>query len=164
MAPDFEYFIKFYPSSTIGHTFLGFLCLNLPLCFLIAYIFHFLIKQSLILNLISPLDKWFYNYVISKWSLKSFKDVIVFIYSSFIGMASHVLWDILHIVTVFFVDKFPILNMSIKIYKFNIPIYKFLQHGSTILGFLVLILFLYKSKNNSKIKPYSNKRKIYLFQ
>lgn len=159
MAPDFEYFINFRPYGTMGHTLLGFFYFNLPLCFLIAYIFHFIVKRPLILNMISPIDKWFYNYAYSKWNLKSFKEIAIFVYSSLVGMISHVLWDSFTHNNSFFVNKFSILNIYIKISNFNIPVYKFLQHGSTILGFIVLLLCLRNIRSNTKIESYLVKRK-----
>ncbi|WP_265588881.1 DUF4184 family protein [Terrisporobacter petrolearius] len=42
MAPNLIYFVLFSPSSNLGHTFWGFLLFNLPMCFLLNYLFYFL--------------------------------------------------------------------------------------------------------------------------
>ena len=46
MAPDFIYFLNFRPYGNLGHKILGFFILNLPLCILLAYIFHNFIISS----------------------------------------------------------------------------------------------------------------------
>ncbi|MDU4473291.1 MAG: DUF4184 family protein, partial [Clostridium perfringens] len=51
MAPDFIYFLNFRPYGNLGHQILGFFILNLPLCILLAYIFHNFIKSPLISHL-----------------------------------------------------------------------------------------------------------------
>ena len=47
MAPDFEYFLHFRPYGVITIHGFGFLYLNLPLVFLIAYIYHYILKSRL---------------------------------------------------------------------------------------------------------------------
>lgn len=47
MAPDFIYFLLFNPSSNLGHTLLGFIILNLPICFLLNYLILKFIKIHL---------------------------------------------------------------------------------------------------------------------
>ena len=59
MAPDFIYFLNFRPYGNLGHQILGFFILNLPLCILLAYIFHNFIKSPLISHLPRPLDNWY---------------------------------------------------------------------------------------------------------
>jgi len=80
MAPDFEYFLHFRPYSTIGHNIAGFFILNLPLCFVIAYLFHKIIKEPLILHLPSQLFGWVSGYIQKDWELRSIGEVLVFIY------------------------------------------------------------------------------------
>ncbi|MVO76193.1 DUF4184 family protein, partial [Paeniclostridium sordellii] len=58
MAPDFIYFILFNPISNLGHTFLGFLFLNLPLCYLLNYLINNFIKVPFILNLPFGLSRY----------------------------------------------------------------------------------------------------------
>jgi Domain of unknown function (DUF4184) len=51
MCPDFEYFISMKMQSNIAHTFLGLILFNLPVGFLVALLFHKIIKRNLIENL-----------------------------------------------------------------------------------------------------------------
>lgn len=51
MAPDFIYFILFNPSSNIGHTYLGFVLFNLPMCFLFNFLFYKYIQEVFIVSM-----------------------------------------------------------------------------------------------------------------
>jgi hypothetical protein len=146
MAPDFEYFIRFKPMGTVGHTIGGFFYFNLPLCLIMAYIFHYIIKKPFILNLPKPIDRWFYHIAMGRWSIKSIKDLYIFIYSAIIGMFSHVLWDGFTHEGGMFVKIIHGLRNHIHLMNDQIPIYKFFQHGSTLLGFLIILLYLYKNR------------------
>lgn len=84
--------------------------------------------------------------------LNNFRDYLIFGYSSLVGMTSHIVWDSFTHETGYFVDKIRLLSKFI----FNIPIYKILQHGSTLIGFVLILLFVlgYEKQdwNNIKIK------------
>lgn len=147
MSPDFLYFINFKPYGSLGHTFIGFLILNLPICFILAYIFHKYVKKSLIIHMPSPIDKWYSNFAISNWQLNDIKRVVKFTYSAVIGMITHVIWDGFTHESGLFVEHIKILVSSIKFYNYNIPIYKVLQHGSTIIGIIIIAIYIYNNKN-----------------
>ena len=48
MCPDFEYFIRMKVQSSISHTFLGLIVFNLPIGLLATFLFHEIIKNSLL--------------------------------------------------------------------------------------------------------------------
>lgn len=143
MAPDYEYFIRFRPEAVIGHKIIGFLLLNLPLCFAIAFLFHKIIKEPFVMSMPSPFDRWYLYMALKDWRLCGFKGVIVFIYSSFLGMITHVLWDAFTHENGRFVNLFLILSLKVHILEYSVPVYKFLQHGSTLLGAAVICVFLF---------------------
>lgn len=158
MAPDFEYFISFRPQAVIGHKIMGFVLLNLPLCFAIAFLFHRIIKKPFIMSMPSPLDRWYSYMALKSWHIRGFKEVIVFIYSSLLGMITHVLWDTFTHENGRFVNLFLILSVKVSILGYSVPVYKFLQHGSTILGAIVICLFLLGIRDEKSvsvnIKPF----------
>ncbi|QXM07012.1 DUF4184 family protein [Crassaminicella indica] len=163
MAPDFEYFLRFKPMGTIGHTIGGFFYFNLPLCFIIAYIFHYIVKKPFIFNLPKPIDGWFYHIAVNSWSIKSVKGFFVFVYSAIIGMFSHVLWDGFTHDGGMFVNRIPLLRKYIYFINNQIPMYKFFQHGSTLIGFMIIFLYLYRNRNQYKGKNYHTSTKTKLF-
>ncbi|WP_053955115.1 DUF4184 family protein [Inediibacterium massiliense] len=165
MAPDFEYFLKFRPIRTIGHSLLGFFVLNLPLCFIFAYLFHMLIKKSFIMSLPTPLDRWYSYIAYEKWRLSSINEYIIFVYSSLLGMISHVLWDGFTHGRGFFVQKISLLTKNIVIMNHFIPVYKLLQHGSTFLGFFIILFYIYQKRRfkNYSLFYWSTKRKLFYY-
>lgn len=151
MAPDFIYFLLFNPSSNLGHTILGFVILNLPICFLLNYLILKFIKNPFIINLPSKICNY-YTYLINyDFNFKSTKDIFVFTYSCIVGMLTHIIWDAFTHKTGYFVVNINLLKESIHILGYQVPFFKLLQHGSTLLGFFVILYYFYT------IRRYSNK-------
>ncbi|MCT4605877.1 MAG: DUF4184 family protein [Marinisporobacter sp.] len=166
MAPDFEYFLRFKPMGTIGHTIEGFFYLNLPLCFMIAYLFHYIVKKPFILNMPKPIDGWFHHMVNCRWAIKSIRDFFVFGYSAITGMFSHVLWDGFTHNGGMFVKRIPLLTKYICFIDYQIPVYKFFQHGSTLIGFMIIVIYFYRNRDLGKRNFYhipSKTKLVYYF-
>ena len=143
MVPDFEYFLHFRPYGVIGHTWLGFLYFNLPLVFLLAYIYHYILKKPFITHLPKPFAGYYTYAVDERWGLYTRKDFFVFCYSALFSMLTHVVWDAFTHKTGYFVMKIPLLQRE----WYGISVYKYMQHGSTCIGFLLLVYVLWKCRN-----------------
>lgn len=151
MAPDFIYFLLFNPSSNLGHTILGFVILNLPICFLLNYLILKFIKNPFIINLPSKICNY-YTYLINyDFDFKNTKDIFVFTYSCIVGMLTHIIWDAFTHKTGYFVVNINLLKEYIHILGYQVPFFKLLQHGSTLLGFVIILYYFYT------IRRYSNK-------
>lgn len=161
MAPDFEYFLRGQPIGEIGHTFTGFVYYNLPLVALIYFIYHFFVHQTLCNHLPVSLQDTYTNRLESSNTLK----VVVFIYSALFGMLTHIAWDSFTHINGYMVLKFPALFANTyNIYGFDIPLYKFLQHGSTLFGIILIVGYMYfralpQRQKNTKV--YSNHKFIF---
>lgn len=142
MAPDFEYFINFRPISTVGHTLLGQIYFNMPLVLLIAYVYHTFLKIALIENLPNSLKLKYYYLSKSKWSINSFRRFIILVYSAILGAFTHIFWDSFTHENGYFVDRIDILSLKLSFANYNLPIYKILQHASTLIGFFIIFIFL----------------------
>lgn len=142
MAPDFEYFIHFKPFQVVGHTIMGQFYFNLPLIFLVTFIFHNLIKEALVSNLPSPYCKRYAFLKYSRWKLDSLRSLIVFCYSALFGAFTHIFWDGFTHSTGFFVDRIKLLSQSISLLGRSIPMYKIMQHGSTLMGFFLIFMYI----------------------
>lgn len=145
MAPDFEYFLHFRPYGVIGHTWLGFLYLNLPLVFLIAYIYHYILKKPFITHLPKPFAGYYSYAIDERWGQHTWKEFFVFCYSALFGMLTHVVWDAFTHNTGYFVMKIALLQIELR----SIPLYKYMQHGSTCVGLLLLLYVLWKYKDET---------------
>ncbi|KDR95114.1 protein of unknown function [Peptoclostridium litorale DSM 5388] len=142
MAPDFEYFIHFRPFQTVGHTILGQFYFNLPLIFMAAFIFHNLIKEAVISNLPSPYCERYAFLKYGRWKIDSLRSPIVFCYSALFGAFTHIFWDGFTHSTGFFVESIELLSNSKTMLGRSIPVYKLMQHGSTLMGFFLIAAYI----------------------
>lgn len=150
MAPDFEYFLRGMPAGATGHTFSGFITFNLPIVIIVYFIYQTYIHRTLFNHLPSILKDTNSHKTSSSRLLK----VFVFLYSTLFGMLTHVVWDSFTHLNGFMVNKLPILTYTVPIFDVNIPIFKILQHGGTIVGITVIISYMYvrarKNRGNSE--------------
>ena len=144
MAPDFEYFLAFKPYSKIGHSIIGMFTINIILSFLV-YLYYIRYKNVFIVNLPNIFSNRLGFIYRDRGKLKDLKEIAVFIYSLLIGMTTHIIWDSFTHINGFFVFHSRFLNVMI----FNIPIYKYLQHLSTLVGFCIIIYFILKRKKDN---------------
>lgn len=137
MAPDFEYFLHGQPHAVIGHTFLGFFVYNLPLVAVVYCIYSAWVHRALFAHLPGCLQD---TYIKKPHAGKVMK-LIVFVYSALLGMLTHVVWDAFTHSGGFMVRNIAFLNTTVT--SFEIPIYKFLQHGGTLIGLGAILIYLF---------------------
>ena len=134
MAPDFEYFLRMKVQSEYSHTLWGLLLFCMPLGLVIAFLFHELVKPALVNNLPGFLQARFRPMAQYPWRKYFAENWPVVCVSVLIGAASHVLWDGCTHAHGFFVQAWPVFSGEWDIAGHNIPIYKMLQHGSSLAG------------------------------
>lgn len=149
MAPDFEYFLKGRPSAEIGHSYIGFLTFNLPILTVVYLIYKMCIHRELFLHLPNFLQEAPSQKPAAPGLLKT----LVFVYSALFGMFTHVAWDSFTHVGGLMVRNFSVFTYTFSIFGFTIPLYKMLQHGSTLFGILMIICYLfYRAKKNPSLE------------
>jgi len=140
MAPDFEYFLRGRPMGEIGHTLAGFVWFNLPLVILTYFIYQLFVHETLFNYLPICLQDPYTKRIDSNGIVK----VVVFCYSALFGMLTHVVWDSFTHINGYMVLRFPeFFTYSANVYGFSIPLYKFLQHGSTLFGLTIILVYMY---------------------
>lgn len=161
MSPDFEYFIRLEPFRSIGHTTAGLFLQAIPLCILFAIVFHLIVKKPLARHLPHwcGLDRRASS-LITDWNMRSIRMWVVFLYSVAIGFWLHIFIDEWTHIGGYYVTQFPYLTMSVG----GLPIFKWLQYGSSVLGLfieaLLLVWLLRRSPNlQTTYRPCSSKRK-----
>ncbi|HYE10882.1 MAG TPA: DUF4184 family protein [Patescibacteria group bacterium] len=164
MSPDFEYFINFAVKRTIGHTFIGMFVMDIPLVILFSLVFHLIVKIPLLRHLPSPLSEWYYPYTLTRWHITKLSRMLVFVYSSLIGTLTHIIWDGFTHSNALFVQKICILNQFFSVGVYKIPVYKILQHGSSLLGLIAIFLFLLGIRcKEVSVERLSKGRKLYFW-
>ncbi|MGX7667511.1 DUF4184 family protein [Flavobacterium pedocola] len=134
MAPDFEYFLRLKVQSSISHTFLGLLVFNLPVAIIVSLMFHQLIKKKLVDNLPLFFRSRLQLLKDTDWWIYFRRNFLVVSVSVLIGAVSHLFWDAFTHKTGYFVGKLAVLQLEVS----GIPVYKLVQHTSTLFGFIVI--------------------------
>lgn len=160
MSPDFEYFIRFKAQSVVGHTLIGFIIFNLPLVFIAAFLWHHIIKKPFTLSLPNIIKQKVIFLISNPWEINSIRSFTIFVVSAFTGMFSHILWDSFTHKDAYFVQKIPFLSQYIIMFDTKIAVYKILQHGSTLLGFLIIYLYIKRLKTNNIIREVNKSKKL----
>lgn len=155
LTPDFEYFMRMRIQSNYSHTIGGLFWLDLPLGIIIAFVFLNIVRDSLFDNLPMFLKSRFTTFKDFNWNHYFKTSWFVVIISILIGAFSHIIWDGFTHEDGYFVKSIPILGQTIEIFGRQIPILKISQHASTLLGGLIIAVFILKlpkfSSENSKI-------------
>lgn len=146
MTPDFEYFLRMKVESTISHTLFGLFVFNLPLAILVSIIFHQIVKKELIVNLPYFFQSRLELVKDSDWILYLKDNILIVSVSVIIGAASHLFWDAFTHKTGYFVENIGFLQSTIS----GFPVYKIMQHFSTLLG-LTFIAYVFWKLPASKL-------------
>src|SRR5690606_22702418 len=98
------------------------------------------VRDILFDNLPQFFKSRFYRFQQFQWNEYFRKNWIIVLLSILLGASSHILWDSFTHDSGYFVQLIPALQGSWKILDTQIPILKFLQHTSTILGGIVILI------------------------
>ena len=151
LTPDFEYFLRMSIKSSYSHTIDGLFWFDLPLGLLLAFIFHNMIRDSLLDNLPTFLKSRFSALRRFEWNKYFKKNLLVVTVSILIGAISHILWDGFTHEHGFFVESIPALTNKIDLLGMQVSILKILQHSSTLIGGLVVVYAIYKLPKDNKV-------------
>ena len=151
LTPDFEYFLRMAIKSNYSHTIDGLFWFNLPLGLLLTFIFHNIIRNSLVDNLPFFLKSRFSALRLFDWNQYFKKKWLVVMISILIGASSHILWDNFTHRSGFFVETIPALTNKINLFNIQLPLFNILQHSSTIIGGLIIAYVIYKLPKDNKI-------------
>jgi hypothetical protein len=156
LTPDFEYFLGMKVQSNYSHTLSGVFWFDLTLGILLAFIFHNIVRNKLFYNLPTVLKTRLLVFNDFNWNYYFKKNWFVVIVSIIIGALSHIFWDSFTHDSGFFVKTIPYLKTSIDFLGIQLPIFKILQHGSTIIGAIIIVYTILKLPANKKIISHFN--------
>ncbi|EMR00796.1 DUF4184 family protein [Cesiribacter andamanensis] len=139
MAPDYEYFIKRYPSPTLGELGWGIFLFDLPLAILGAFVFQLLIKQPLLQHLPHPLDRRLSGYAQAPFLSYLGRHWLIFLFSILLGIGSHLLLDWLTNPGVGPLAGTVLTTATIGIGPFSATPLLLADHAFSILGLLLLV-------------------------
>ena len=143
-TPDFEYFINMKMKGSWGHSWEGLLWFNLPIGLVLYLLWHSAVKKPLIENLPVPIKARMqpdYHFDGVAWLKQRWLWVIL---SLLMGSASHILWDGFTHAHTWATPYLPFLQYYWSILGYDVAAYSLFQHGSTLLGGLILMGVLIK--------------------
>jgi hypothetical protein len=144
VTPDFEYFLRMRIQSDYSHTIKGLLWFDLPLGLLLAFVFHNIVRDTLFDNLPIALKSRVVIFKQFAWNSHFKKNWPVVVISILIGAGSHLLWDSFTHEHGYFVKMIPSLETTVTLLVVQAPMYKILQHFSTLIGGLVIVFAIIK--------------------
>ena len=156
LTPDFEYFIRMRIQSNYSHTISGLFWFDLPLGIILAFIFHNIVRDSLFVNLPKFLKSRFYNFMRFEWNNYFKNNWFIIIISILIGASSHLFWDSFTHDHGYFVRTIPQLTNSIDFFGNHVPVLKIVQHSSSLIGGLTIVIAILRITPEKTINGNSN--------
>lgn len=130
MAPDFQYFLRFYTVGRFSHTPLGLLVVCLPVGWLCLWLFDRFGRRG-VQALLPP-----------AWSLPPAPfgpyPILATSLALLLGAVSHVLWDGFTHPESWGTRLWPGLYTTMRVGPLTMPLFRLLQHASTVVGLAVL--------------------------
>lgn len=134
LVPDFEYFLRMRIQSLYSHTIPGIFWFDLPLALILTFVFHNIVRHQLIINLPPFLLSRFQAYLNFDWNKRFLQSWMIVIISTLAGIGSHLLWDSFTHEHGFFTERLSLSKSTIG----SVPIYKVLQHTSSLTGAIII--------------------------
>lgn len=153
MAPDFVYFFSLGVSGSFSHSLLGVLFYCVPAGALVYIVYYAILKR--------PFLAWLPQAISARmawqipWPLPSARAAAVVLGSLAIGALTHVVWDAFTHDHTPVVNRFALLRFLIPVGGHEIPLFKLLQHMSSLIGFIVIAAYAANWLSRSKpVAPY----------
>lgn len=164
-APDFEYFLRFAPDRGFGHSLKGVLELSFPLAIVVLWIFHTFVKVPFAGLLPDGIQRRLSAHL-DEFSFRGGRRLFLIGISILLGIATHVLWDSFTHPYYWPYRHWPLLRETLWVPILGtIAFFKFFQHGSTVLGIALLLLWTIHWYRNTEpsadlVRPPSEKERI----
>ncbi|WP_291284970.1 DUF4184 family protein [Flavobacterium sp.] len=149
LTPDFEYFIRMKIQSNYSHTFYGIFWFDLPLAILLSFIFHNVIRNDLFMNSPPFIKSRILTFTSFNWNNYFKNNWYTVLASILIGIISHLVWDSFTHQSGYFVEHISLLKRTIRLWGNTIPLWKIMQHSSTLIGAVILTISFRKLHKES---------------
>jgi hypothetical protein len=131
ITPDFEYFANFAQRSLYSHTWPGVFWFDLPVAFVLLYLYNNYVRNPLIDNLPFFLKKRFLRFKKVNGGFSFFHNYRVVLISFIIGIVSHLFWD-------------KLLHKSVSFVEEPWDYYPFFWDGNSVIGAIVIAFMIYR--------------------
>lgn len=162
MVPDFEFFFQLREVENIGHHWYGIVLFDLPVAFLLCYLFHGLLRNVLLAHLPATVKSRFIETGSFNWHAHVRNNPVAVFLSLAVGIASHIVWDGFTHYDGFVVENIVLLQQNTGWQWLNIPFYFLLQLLFSIAGLGVMFYAMYRLPKITVAPTASDKRIFWL--
>lgn len=140
MVPDLEYFIWLSPAAYSSHTITGIFVFNLPLTFILSFLWHHSLADAILPRL------YFLRSTIIQERYADFagwikKNLLTFLFSALTGIISHLVWDSFCHANGYMVHHIPFLLSFSTIGGLSVRNCYIVWYASTVIGLLVMTIW-----------------------
>lgn len=146
--PDISYFIALHPVPNIGHSLPGLFIEGLPSGLILLLIGRYLLWRPMLALLPKAIAARLPHQ--STYQILPAQRFFVILLSLVAGDLSHIAWDSFTHYNGWSVDRLPWLSMPV----FALPLYKWLQYGSGVVGLLLLTIVIGNMINQRSSRPH----------
>jgi membrane-bound metal-dependent hydrolase YbcI (DUF457 family) len=143
ITPDFEYFIRMRVKSEFSHTLPGLFYFDLPLGMCLFVLFNAVVRNPLVANLPVAIRGRFLLFPSLDWRVQLRRRFGVICFSLVVGALSHLLWDSFTHAGGYYVQMIPALQKNVVVMGATFPVFKVLQHISSILGIITILTVVF---------------------
>jgi hypothetical protein len=143
MAPDFVYFLPIGVTGGYSHSIVGAFLFCVPAGLFAYMIFQSLLRKPLLALLPDPIaNRVSFS---PEWIPRTPQAIVALVVSLAVGAITHIAWDSFTHANTFLVRHLDLLRHPVEIgTTFQVPMYKFLQHVSTLAGLAALTVCIAK--------------------
>jgi len=138
LVPDFEFFFRMREVNNIGHHWYGILIFDLPVALLVCFLFHNLLRNTLVLQLPARYQGRFIQVLNFNWNRYAAENRWRVIISLMIGVISHIFLDGFTHHDGLFVTMIPGLAANVHLMDQTVPVYFLLQLLFSVIGLWML--------------------------
>lgn len=144
MAPDFVYFLPLGADGGFTHSAAGVLLYCVPAGLLAWLVYHLLLRDAFLAW--APAGIAARMAPRADWQPHDVRSAAIVLASLALGAATHVCWDALTHVNTALVRQFDLLRMPIDLGSHAVPLFKLLQHLSSLFGAIVIAIWYLRRK------------------
>jgi hypothetical protein len=153
MSPDFEYFIRFEPIGTVGHSLPGIALFCVPVGLVVLWAWHAMLKGALLNLLPSGLQRKLAP-LCGPFSFRPARRFAAILFALVLAALTHIGWDAFTHPNRWGVRRFPILEVELcRTPLFPLTGFRILQYGSTLAGMGLLAFWLARWYRRTAMPP-----------
>jgi hypothetical protein len=160
MSPDFEYLVHLQARGRFSHSTPGLFLFSLPAGLLVLWLFHNIWKKSVFTILPDSLQSRL-SVFMGDFPFLPASRLLMICLSIIIGGTTHIVWDAFTHSYGWGVRKLPFLSYRfLNVYNYPVILYKILQHGSAMIGIVLVFLCCIRWFKKADVAPINSNNRI----